>query len=290
MSNILVIDVGNSRMKWGLHGPHGWIGARRHAEQRHRHARAARLAQPAAAVARRRRQRRRRGGARARRGAAHALAARSGMADGERSACGVTNNYARPSQLGADRWASLDRRVAAVERHRSLSARMRRRQRGNGGDHRRARCRRRVPRRADPAGHAPHAAGARGEHRRARSRRRASSANFRTTPPTRCIPARCRRSAARSSRCAGRSTPTLRRCASISRAARRRRSRRSSIRRWRSSTTRARRRARAGRRHDAAFNIRADAHSSSSFSAARESGARGGICGSTARAAAKACA
>ena len=24
MSQILVIDVGNSRMKWGLHGPHGW--------------------------------------------------------------------------------------------------------------------------------------------------------------------------------------------------------------------------------------------------------------------------
>ena len=22
---ILVIDVGNSRMKWGLHGPHGWV-------------------------------------------------------------------------------------------------------------------------------------------------------------------------------------------------------------------------------------------------------------------------
>ena len=24
MSNILVIDIGNSRMKWGLTGPHGW--------------------------------------------------------------------------------------------------------------------------------------------------------------------------------------------------------------------------------------------------------------------------
>ena len=25
MSQILVIDVGNSRMKWGLHGPRGWL-------------------------------------------------------------------------------------------------------------------------------------------------------------------------------------------------------------------------------------------------------------------------
>ena len=24
MSLVLAIDIGNSRMKWGLHGPHGW--------------------------------------------------------------------------------------------------------------------------------------------------------------------------------------------------------------------------------------------------------------------------
>ena len=72
---ILVIDVGNSRMKWGLHGPRGWVAQGVVANAEHRHARAPRLAEPAASRARRRRQRRRRSGARARRGPARALAA-----------------------------------------------------------------------------------------------------------------------------------------------------------------------------------------------------------------------
>ncbi|NDP43830.1 MAG: type III pantothenate kinase, partial [Aromatoleum sp.] len=25
MSQILIIDVGNSRLKWGMRGPHGWL-------------------------------------------------------------------------------------------------------------------------------------------------------------------------------------------------------------------------------------------------------------------------
>ena len=49
VTRILVIDAGNSRMKWGLRGPRDWLRAGRHAQQRDRRAFAARLAGPAAA-------------------------------------------------------------------------------------------------------------------------------------------------------------------------------------------------------------------------------------------------
>ena len=45
---ILVIDFGNSRMKWGLHGPRGWVAQGAVANAELAHARAARLAEPAA--------------------------------------------------------------------------------------------------------------------------------------------------------------------------------------------------------------------------------------------------
>jgi len=113
MSNILVIDVGNSRMKWGLTGPHGWgaLGVTPNSDigtlaLRDWHS----LPRPVRAV-----------------GVNVAGEAARVRVEGQltrwrlvpewltasKSACGVTNNYARPSQLGADRWASL---IAAWQR------------------------------------------------------------------------------------------------------------------------------------------------------------------------------
>lgn len=116
MSHVLVLDVGNSRMKWGLYGPRGWaaVGATPNAEigtlaLRDWH----NLPRPIRAV-----------------GVNVAGEAARVRVEGQltrwrlvpewlvagESACGVVNRYARPSQLGADRWASL---VAA--RRRSLA-------------------------------------------------------------------------------------------------------------------------------------------------------------------------
>ena len=116
MSHILVIDVGNSRMKWGLHGPRGWaaFGVTPNSDigtlaLRDWH----NLPRPLRAV-----------------GVNVAGEAARVRVEGQltrwklvpewlaasESACGVTNRYARPAQLGADRWASL---VAA--RARSLA-------------------------------------------------------------------------------------------------------------------------------------------------------------------------
>jgi type III pantothenate kinase len=116
MSHILVIDVGNSRMKWGLHGPRGWaaLGVTPNSDigtlaLRDWH----NLPRPLRAV-----------------GVNVAGEAARVRVEGQltrwrlvpewlaasESACGVTNRYARPAQLGADRWASL---VAA--RARSLA-------------------------------------------------------------------------------------------------------------------------------------------------------------------------
>jgi type III pantothenate kinase len=113
MSQILVIDVGNSRMKWGLNGPHGWtaLGVTPNSDigtlaLRDWH----NLPRPLRAV-----------------GVNVAGEAARVRVEGQltrwrlvpewlsacASACGVTNRYARPSQLGADRWASL---VAAWQR------------------------------------------------------------------------------------------------------------------------------------------------------------------------------
>jgi type III pantothenate kinase len=113
MSQVLVIDVGNSRMKWGLNGPHGWtaLGVTPNSDigtlaLRDWHS----LPRPSRAV-----------------GVNVAGEAARVRVEGQlmrwrlvpewlsacASACGVTNQYARPSQLGADRWASL---VAAWRR------------------------------------------------------------------------------------------------------------------------------------------------------------------------------
>ena len=113
MSPILVIDVGNSRMKWGLHGTRGWLvqGITPNSEigalsVRDWHT----LPRPTRAV-----------------GVNVAGEAARVRVEGQLTrwrltpewlvasdyACGVTNRYARPAQLGADRWASL---VAARRR------------------------------------------------------------------------------------------------------------------------------------------------------------------------------
>ena len=117
MSHLLVIDVGNSRMKWGLHGARGWeaLGVTPNSDigtlaLRDWH----NLPRPVRVV-----------------GVNVAGEAARVRVEGQltrwrlvpewlvagESACGVTNRYARPAQLGADRWAAL---VAA--RQRSLSA------------------------------------------------------------------------------------------------------------------------------------------------------------------------
>ena len=113
MSPILVIDVGNSRMKWGLRGIRGWLerGITPNSEigalaVRDWHS----LPRPARVV-----------------GVNVAGEALRVRVEGQLTrwrltpewlvaseyACGVTNRYSRPAQLGADRWASL---VAARRR------------------------------------------------------------------------------------------------------------------------------------------------------------------------------
>ena len=107
MSPTLVIDVGNSRMKWGLRGPRGWVvqGITPNSEigalaARDWHS----LPRPARAV-----------GVNVA-GEASRVRVEAQLARWRVTpewlvatdfACGVTNRYARPAQLGADRWASL---------------------------------------------------------------------------------------------------------------------------------------------------------------------------------------
>ena len=112
----LVIDIGNSRMKWGLHGPRGWIAqgvllnqdigtlALRDWQNLPRPVRVigVNVAGEAARV-------RVEGQLSRWRLGVEWLAASA-------QASGVVNRYGRPSQLGADRWAAL---IAA--RHRLLS-------------------------------------------------------------------------------------------------------------------------------------------------------------------------
>ena len=113
MSRILVIDVGNSRMKWGLRGPRDWLrlGVTPNGEIGALSLRAWQdLPRPARVlgvnVA-----------GEAARVRVEAQLARWRLTPewltASAAACGVTNRYARPTQLGADRWASL---VAAWRR------------------------------------------------------------------------------------------------------------------------------------------------------------------------------
>ena len=113
LSRVLVIDAGNSRMKWGLRGPRGWVtlGVTPNSEigalsLRDWH----NLPRPARAV----------GvnvAGEAARVRIEAQLARWRVTPewlgASEFACGVTNRYAQPAQLGADRWASL---VAAWRR------------------------------------------------------------------------------------------------------------------------------------------------------------------------------
>ncbi|MET0733422.1 MAG: type III pantothenate kinase [Casimicrobiaceae bacterium] len=110
---ILVIDSGNSRMKWGLHGPRGWVaqGVVANAELATLALRDwQNLPRPARVV-----------------GVNVAGEAARVRVEGQLArwrvpiewltasteAAGVVNRYERPAQLGADRWASL---VAARKR------------------------------------------------------------------------------------------------------------------------------------------------------------------------------
>lgn len=110
---ILVLDCGNSRLKWGLAGPHGWISQGNVANQEigtlalrdwqnlPRPARVVgvNVAGEAARV-------------RVEAQLVRWRTAPEWLIAGE-EACGVYNRYARPSQLGPDRWAAL---VAARQR------------------------------------------------------------------------------------------------------------------------------------------------------------------------------
>ena len=113
MSLVLAIDVGNSRIKWGLHGPRGWqlrgitpnseIGALAvrdwHSLPRPTRVVGVNVAGEPTRV-------------RLEAQLARWRVVPEWLIAGE-SACGVKNGYARPAQLGADRWASL---VAAWRR------------------------------------------------------------------------------------------------------------------------------------------------------------------------------
>ena len=113
MSQTLVIDVGNSRMKWALYGPHGWtaFGVTPNSDigtlalrDWHNVPRPLRVVGVNVAGE----------SARVR---VEAQLTRWRLVPewlgASASACGVRNNYARPSQLGADRWAAL---IAAWQR------------------------------------------------------------------------------------------------------------------------------------------------------------------------------
>ncbi|MDQ6620536.1 MAG: type III pantothenate kinase [Pseudomonadota bacterium] len=117
MSQTLVLDLGNSRMKWGLYGPRGWMAAGvtsntdigslalRDWQNLPRPLRAigVNVAGEAARVR------------------VEAQVARWRLTPqwlmSSAAACGVSNGYRTPTQLGPDRWASL---IAA--RQRSLGA------------------------------------------------------------------------------------------------------------------------------------------------------------------------
>jgi len=102
---ILAVDCGNSRLKWGFHDGNAWIrsgsapvsalGSLKQAWKRVPQADTIVVANVAGRVARRRLE------------SAFARRAPVVWVTAKRSACGVTNSYRRPGQLGADRWAAL---------------------------------------------------------------------------------------------------------------------------------------------------------------------------------------
>jgi type III pantothenate kinase len=100
---ILCLDAGNTRLKCGLFDGGRW---------RMQGARLRRLRRPGgaslpAADAHRGLQRGRRGGPAAHRGAGRQARASADWLTSTAAACGVSNSYDTPAQLGADRWAAL---------------------------------------------------------------------------------------------------------------------------------------------------------------------------------------
>jgi type III pantothenate kinase len=104
--SLLAIDVGNSRVKWGVHDLTGWVtqGAVNTAELRELAAQWSTLAGPSAVIASNVA------------GAAVAAEIENALTGSgvkprwiEATAfeCGVTSSYAEPQRLGADRWAAL---------------------------------------------------------------------------------------------------------------------------------------------------------------------------------------
>ena len=101
--NLLAIDSGNSRIKWGLHGPGGWVvrGASNQ-DRLDELAFAWKNLQPASVI----------GSNVAGKDIQDRIEAQlSGFAftwvEAKRSQCGVLNGYTVPGQLGPDRWAAL---------------------------------------------------------------------------------------------------------------------------------------------------------------------------------------
>ena len=202
---ILVIDVGNSRMKWGLHGSRGWLalGVTPNGEigtlaLRDWH----NLPRPVRAV----------GvnvAGEAARVRVEAQLARwrlvAGVADRARRPRAASPTAMRGLRSSAPTAGRRSSRRGARRRDRALSAGLRRRQRRHGGD----RSTRSTSTACSAAGSSCpgmrlmlQALAENTAALKVRAGRR--SANFPTTRPTRSTPARCRRSAARSSRCARR--------------------------------------------------------------------------------------
>ena len=101
--NLLAIDSGNSRIKWGLHGPGGWVVRGASDQDRlDELAFAWKNLQPASVI----------GSNVAGKDIQDRIEAQlSGFAftwvEAKRSQCGVLNGYTVPGQLGPDRWAAL---------------------------------------------------------------------------------------------------------------------------------------------------------------------------------------
>ena len=247
MSRILVIDVGNSRMKWGLRGPRGWLalGVTPNSEigalsLRDWH----NLPRPARAV-----------------GVNVAGEAARVRVEAQLARWRLTPEWL--TRIGVRLRRHQPLRAARAARRGPLGVARRRWRRSTATDLFPPAC---VVVNAGTAvtidaldvdgvfrgglilpGHAAHAAGARREHVGPQGAARRIPARFRTTPRTRSTPARCRRSAARSSRCAGGSMPIRRTSAAISPAAPRPKSAASRPAGGGRRQSRARRRARARR-------------------------------------------
>jgi type III pantothenate kinase len=103
---ILAIDAGNTRIKWGVHDGHGWLAQGVAGRDEIAQLAVAWIAVPGirqaviSNVA-----------GEARRAALQAVLDQAGIAacwvQATAQACGVSNGYTKPGQLGSDRWAAL---------------------------------------------------------------------------------------------------------------------------------------------------------------------------------------